>query len=237
LDYGEIEVPSDLDVTYIGVLHNMIGGAPDYMREAFEGADVLVQEGPGWDKALLRQLQDIANGSYTALKGSLESLEQQRKDAPGMADWNEFYFRNLYESGVRVVIADYTKDHPRAEDERKLLHGGGALNQEAVRRIFANRDRHILTSMVGKISELRRMVPDIRDRSPLRVLMLFGAGHYAVHDALAAAAEEQGVTSFSSRLLFQESAALVLGSDSPDQEAAARQRATDYQDWIRTPEG
>lgn len=244
LNYREIEVPSDLEVTYIGVVHDMVGGAPDYMRNAFEETDILIQEGPGWDKAMAREFQNIANGSYTALKSALEGVERQKRDAPGLAEWNGHYFRQLYESNVRLALADYPKGHPKAGDEIRLLRKAAIVSDEELFPVLAQRDSYILATMADKVSELRRMVPDIQSKSPLRVLMLFGASHYAVHDALAAAAEEQGVAPFDSKLQFQESAALMFdyenlayGVDVRRQALAdARQRATDYQNWLRTPE-
>lgn len=235
LGYESIDVPADLDVTYIGVLHHMIGGIPDYMRGALEEADVLVQEAPGWSRKFARQLQEVANGSYTALKQSIEEAEEHRQHNPGVGEWNEFYFRQLYDSGVRVVLADYPKEHPKVEEERRLLNGGLVKDRGAAHNIFAQRDKYMLTSMVEKIHELRSKVPDIQAKSPLRVLMLFGAAHYAVHDALAAAAEEKDIASFSSRLLFQESADLVVDFGPPELQALSRQLATEYQNWLRTP--
>jgi hypothetical protein len=212
----------------------MVGGAPDYMKAAIEETDVLIQEGPGWDKRMARRFQEVANGSYAAFKEALEGVERQKHVNPEVGAWNEFYYKALYESGVRVGLADYPKGHPNVTDELGIstaIHG-----RDQILGIYAKRDRYMLASTVEKISELRRMVPDIQSKSPLRVLMIFGAAHYAVHDALVAAAEEQGVTPYSSRLLFQESADFVSPSITPQERAKASQLATDYQNWLRTPE-
>lgn len=235
LDYDSIDPLADVDFTYVAARHDIDAGEPDYAGEVLAEADVFVHEQMGWTKELARLVQGVSNGSYSALKETLEQLEWQKQHTPGASAWNELLYRQLYESKARVVMPDYPNGHPKLD--KIGLAVNGKKDTDATHRLFVDRDKFILASMCAKIVELRRMVPDIRTKSPLRVVMIFGVAHYAVHDALAAAAEDQGVESFSSRLLFQESADLATGRPEDAEELVrSKQQLVDYQNWLRTPE-
>ncbi len=231
LDYQNAAIPNDVEHTYIGIRHDIDGGEPDYISAALSGTDVLFLEQSGWTPELLKRLQRVADGDYNAYQRTLQQVAWQKQHTPGSSAYAEIVYKQLYGSKVKVAMPDYPARHPLDKAFRRLALQGIELDKPT----YLERDKLILQSIAKEIPKLRAE-RKLQYKSPLRVVSLIGATHVAEHDALAEAAHDQGIHTYSSKLLFEEGASMVTSTVASDDIVYRTIKSmVDYQNWLRTP--
>jgi len=231
LDYEGLEVPEGVELTFVGTAHDSSHGLPEYTEDMLRETDVLMLEFLGHTPAVTKLLQRVSLGDFKARQKTLESNALQVK--PEHATWVAVVYKALFMSRVRVSLLDYPKNHPGFEATCQIM-GGNSLIGERSMPDLAARDKFILRGMANEFVRLRQE-PKFAE-APVRALMLFGAGHYGIHDAFAEVIA--GDTTSSSRLLFES------GADHPPYDAYGQSKAelavernniVNYQNWLRTP--
>ncbi|MFI5270985.1 MAG: hypothetical protein ACHQT9_02995 [Candidatus Saccharimonadales bacterium] len=235
LNPAQLEIPDDLDLTFVGVHHDLRGGTPDYVSDLLTMTDVIFLEQVGWTTELRRRLQGVADGKYVEMKKTREELERQKKINPGNAGWDEAVYEQLYESKVRVVMPDYPKGH-RGSIKPKASRWTSA-NETELWATLRDRDEFNMINICKSILELRRAVPAIAEKRPLRGLMLAGMGHMAIADGIAFAAQLQDASSVNVTKLFEPGTLIREGGGEDVQRLDdAHNFVARYQTWLRSPD-
>jgi len=235
LHYQDVEVPEDMQFTFVGTRHDEDGGLPDYLRGILRETDLLLPELPGWDAQLERSYQKVADGDFSARQKIIQATERLRKIAPGQVAWQRTMFQALFNSKVKVAMVDYPYRHPGDRALQTILAQGMPINEDTMPH-FARRDEFIVKEICAAIPRLRQENRKLASKEPLKVLALFGAAHVAVYHALVAKAEEQGVN-LSEQLLFEESVAFTASSiETAEDLNITREEYIRYQNWLRKPE-
>ncbi|HSX53346.1 MAG TPA: hypothetical protein VLF90_03175 [Patescibacteria group bacterium] len=238
LDLSQTVMPEDVDFTFIGTEHHDEAGEPDYLKEVLTDTDIYMPEFAGWDAELKKRLNRVARGDYKALvKVRQEHQRQGTEKHTNMARYKSAADEALYNTGVRVELVDYPHKHDDLVEWDRWHRGRRAHNEEAY-PMYLGRDQHILDSLVSAIQRLRTDDSKIAARVPLRIVMAFGLAHLSLQDALAHAAAEQGITTFQSRKLFEETPTLRSNSLTLNGSEAAElndrfSHIVGYQNWLR----
>jgi hypothetical protein len=254
LDLDGVIVPSDVDLTLIGTIHDGSRSSADYASGLFEENYLLFLEGYGWAPASQKRFQRISRGYSNALeeeraiqKAEIENGSLFRKNN---ALWSLSVTEALYESGVRVVIGDVSLEDATSGRLADLAIYTGATElvaEKAIRGlpvaeedlvVFAERDAAIARAICESIPKLRREDPKLNPDETLRAVGLYGTVHVqAVTDALTALAIEQDTESFTLSTRHEVDVPAISATELEMGQVDAVQAARMvrfYSDWLRT---
>jgi hypothetical protein len=248
LSLDGIVVPSDVDLTLVGTIHDGSRSTADYASGLFEENYLLFLEGYGWDAASQKRFQRISRGYANALEEeraiSEDEIEHGSPFQKNNALWNLSVTQALYESGVRVMLADVPLRDIQSDGPTKLSTYTGAAVRfvenavvglpvaEKDLVVFAERDVAIARAICTGIPKLRRDDPKLNPHETLLAVGMYGTAHVqSIADVLTALAVEQDTDSFTVRTRYEID---PPGGGSVTEAVGAAQMVQFYADWLRT---
>lgn len=230
------DYPHDIDLTFVGVRHDVDGSDTAYIRDLACESDVVFIEMVEWANVDAKNMQALANGKQSALKASYEQLRIGTHQESEAALWLANVHSQIFGTKVRYLPTDYPKGHPNMAKFHAMVNGqSGLITQHFP--LLLDRESYVASHVTGKIAELRKHIETIRAKSPLKVTLFLGAAHYAVAETLSNLAAQVALGDFTTRIMFDDAADL-----SPNEYVSSAvsetgiQLMVDYQNWLRTSE-
>lgn len=257
LDLSDVAIPEQVELTFVGGMHDARFSKLDFLESALSESDILAMEMCGWSEATAKTVRSVAKGSYKDLQKLVAREQEFAKTArsgydtnTGQAAWNEKYYRAIYgakspsATPLRIMTPDYPANHSKMNTGiyAKSL---GRFSLAALRHLepseqdleaMADREIFIAQSVCKAIADVRKNDPRLKNKTPLRVIMPYGTMHYAVAEALAFQANESGVDSFKTNILFEPMENLNGGLKDAEFQDAYSQTYNGipvYQNWLR----
>jgi hypothetical protein len=251
LDLGGVVVPFGVDLTLVGTIHDGSRSSADYASELFEENYLLCLEGYGWNQASQKRFQRISRGYASALEEERAIAEAEIKSGSlfrkNNALWNLSVTEALYESGVRVAIADVSLEDARSGRLSKpAVYTNAAVRvaenaviglpvAERDLVVFAERDVAIARAICASVPKLRRDDPKLNPDETLKTVGMYGTVHVqGIADALTTLAAKQGTDSFTVRTRYEVDDPHCNPLTSAIAAVGAAQMVQFYSDWLRS---
>lgn len=247
LKLGGITIPSHVELTFVGVGHNIHFNSPDYLADMLRASDICAWESIGWTSNFARDMQRTAKGDAKARQRLINVTTEPGKSSnmhtSGSALYERECYSALFRSKVRIILPDYPSYDPNSSRdvaERSIIYFAANLDNEKslvrdkAMEAMARRDSYILQRLCEAIAAYKHETRPSTDTT--RVCMPYGMMHLAVVDAFAYVAKTQQAEGVTTHKLYEVWKTLPEDHALSGCVEAATKGLTAYQNWLRGTE-